>query len=279
MRFCWGTIHGVTEGEIYPNAPVVLAALEVRHPTADVLSQAQQRKFKQLLGKDVPILRTAQLANIEAMFAPGAPAGPPTVRVEKFPKYFSRDNTVAVSVREASIVVETTRYVGWSQFRELVTTALRARQDVGDIDGVERVGLRYIDEIRVPDQADAEWEAWVDTALLGPVPLGEKLGLSATEWQGVTVFSSGSDRLLVLRYGPRVGYAVQPGTDLKRPTPNPGPFFLADIDSFWTPSQELPEFDASRLVETADELHAPVRRLFESLITDQLREKVLRHAN
>jgi uncharacterized protein (TIGR04255 family) len=49
-----------------------------------------------------------------------------------------------------------------------------------------------------------------------------------------------------------------------------------DIDSFWTPEGPIPEYDRDMLVSTCDQLHMPVRRLFESMITDRLREEVLR---
>lgn len=260
-------------GEVYSNAPVVLVALEVRHPTAGPLSQAQQRKIKQRLNDVLPILRTGQLANIEGVV--GA-TEPPTVHVEKFSKFFNRDSTISSSIREGAIVVETSRYAGWERLHELAGNVLRARREVGDIDGVERVGLRYINEIRVPGQPNIDWQPWVDTTLLGPAHHGQKLGLPAVQWQGVTVFAPGPDRTAVLRYGPREGYAVDPGGDLKRSAPTPGPFFLMDIDSFWTPSEEVPKFDVDQLVATSDELHAPVRTLFESLITDRLRDEVLR---
>src|SRR5262249_606330 len=51
-----------------------------------------------------------------------------------------------------------------------------------------------------------------------------------------------------------------------------------DIDSFWTAQGETPEFEAQMLLSLCDELHAPVRDLFENLITPRLREKVLRGA-
>ncbi len=261
------------QAEVYPHAPVVLVALEVRHSIAGPLSQIQQRKIKQRLNDVLPILRTGQLTNIEGVV--GA-TEPPTVHVEKFPKFFNRDSTISSSIREGGIVVETTRYAGWERLHELVGNVLLARREVGDIDGVERVGLRYINEIRVPGQPNIDWEQWVDTTLLGPAHRGEKLGLPAVHWQGVTAFAPGPDRTAVLRYGPREGYAVDPGGDLKRPAPTPGPFFLMDIDSFWTPSEEVPKFDVEQLIATSDELHAPVRTLFEGLITDRLREEVLR---
>jgi uncharacterized protein (TIGR04255 family) len=260
----------VDDREVYPNAPVVLVALEVRHPTAGPLTSAQRLKIKQRLGKQLPILKSGQLTMLQATV--GATTVP-EMSTEEFPKYFSRDNTIAVSIRSEAIVIETTRYVRWEHLRELTGKVLEARQE---IDGVERVGLRYIDEIRIPDDTGEGWAPWVDSTLLGPAPVGEPLGLRATQWHGITVFESGPDRAVALRYGPRDGYAVDPGGDLKRPAP--GTFFLMDIDSFWTPSDGVPELDIEMLLTTCDELHAPVRSLFERLITDRLRKEVLRHA-
>jgi uncharacterized protein (TIGR04255 family) len=269
-------VGSVPEGEIYPNAPVVLVAFEIRHPTAPSLSPAQLRKIKQRLGTTAPILRSGKITNIEGVI--GA-ADEPTVRVEEFPRLISRDSTLSVSFREGSIVIETTRYRGWERFRKLIEDVLNVRLEVGDLDGVERVGVRYIDELRVPDQTDSSWQQWVDASLLGPTQVGEKLGLQPTQWQGITIFTSGTDRTVALRYGPREGYAVDPGGELKRPAPAPGPFFLLDIDSFWMPRDEVPEFDVEELMPIAEELHSPVRKLFEGLITDELREDVLRRVH
>jgi len=49
-----------------------------------------------------------------------------------------------------------------------------------------------------------------------------------------------------------------------------------DIDSFWTPEGFIPEFDPQVLVEKSEELHDPLRTLFETVITDRLRNEVLR---
>ncbi len=281
---CFGfrgsSMTDVDDREVYPNAPVVLVALEVRHPATESLSQADRRTIKRQLAADLPVMRSGTLTQITSAVTPvGGAAAPPEVRVEEFPRYFSRDNTTAVSFRAESIVVETTRYVRWEHLRKLVSNVLEARQSLGDLDGVERVGLRYIDEIRVP--GGANWRAWVDGTLLGPTSVAHELGLVPGQWQGVSLFSPGEERTVVLRYGPQEGYAVDPGGDLKRskPVPIPGPFFLMDIDSFWTPNGRTPEFETKGLLERCDELHTPVRGLFERLITERLRTEVLRHAD
>jgi len=265
--------------EVYPNAPVVLVALEVRHTTADLLTSAQRNAIKRRLSSHAPIMKTGQLQQLTVVQAVGGPSAAPELRAEEFPRYFSRDNTVSVSLRAEAVVVETTRYVRWEQLRTLVADVLEVRQEIGGVDGVERVGLRYVDEIRIPGGPEQDWASWVDLTLLGPAQVSDELDLAATQWQGVSAFTPGPERTVVLRYGPREGFAVDPGGDLKRSTPAPGPFFLMDIDSFWTPSEGVPEFDVKALLATCDELHAPVRRLFERLITDRLREEVLRRVD
>jgi uncharacterized protein (TIGR04255 family) len=175
-------------------------------------------------------------------------------------------------------VIETTRYLKWEKFRKIAAEVFTARSDVAPVDGIERVGLRYIDEIRVPvTDEGVDWGPYVDVTMLGPAVLAPELGLVNEQWQGIAVFHPAPGDALVLRYGPRVGYAVEPGGDLRRPAPPPGPFFLMDIDSFWAPSDEVPEFAVDPLLETSDRLHAPVRRLFERLITERLRAEVLRN--
>jgi uncharacterized protein (TIGR04255 family) len=267
------------EREVYPNAPLVLVALEVRHPVADSLTHAQRLKIKQQLAAEAPIMRTGQLTQLTAVQTAGAPAVAPEMRVEEFPRYFSRDNTTAVSVRAEAVVVESTRYSHWEQLRALAAKVLQARQEVGGIDGVERVGLRYINEVRVSGGPAHDWAPWIDSTLLGPAMIGGQVGLVADQWQGIAAFSPGPERTVVLRYGPREGFAVDPGGDLKRPTPTPGPFFLLDVDSFWTPGEGTPEFEVEKLLAICDELHTPVRRLFECLITEQLRKEVLRRVD
>jgi uncharacterized protein (TIGR04255 family) len=264
----------MSDREVYPNAPVVLVALEVRHPAAGPLSHADQVKIKQLLGSQLPLLRTATMMNVQATIGAA-----PEVTTERAPRYVSRDRTTAVTFRSGAAVIETTRYERYERLRDLAALALESRQAVAPIDGVERLGLRYIDELRVPENGDetASWELWVDPTLLGPLLLGSRLGLSVSQWEGIAVFSNEPDTSLVLRYGPREGYAVDPAGDLKRAAPPPGPFFLVDIDSFWTPTDDVPEFDVQKLLAVLDDLHNPVRTLFEGLITERLRKEVLRH--
>ncbi len=260
--------------EVYPNASVVLAIVEIRHPTAGPLSRAAQLKVKQVFGDKLPLQRSATMMNVQA--GVGTVPGVTAVRA---PRYMSRDRTMSVTFRNEALIVETTRYERYEHLRDTVALAIEARQVAEPIDGIERLGLRYVDEIRVPDCGEApSWGCWVDSTLLGPSAIGARLGLEAKLWQGVTVFDNGPDRVVAVRYGPAEGYAVDPAGEMKRSAPPPGPFFLLDLDSSWTPSADVPEFEANTILAACDELHRPIGMLFEGLITERLRKEVLRNA-
>jgi uncharacterized protein (TIGR04255 family) len=113
---------------------------------------------------------------------------------------------------------------------------------------------------------------------LGPVELGDAVGLEAKKWQGLAVYGPAEDQSLVLRYAPGEGQAFETGQELVRGNFTPGPFMWIDIDSFWLPEKEFPEFEVRELTEKCDQLHTPLRALFEKIITAKLRDEVLRRA-
>ena len=124
-----------------------------------------------------------------------------------------------------------------------------ARAQVSSIVGVERIGLRYVLEVRVPAGVDGriEWANWIAEPLLGPQRIAPG-GLTLTEWQGAAVYREPQPgKSLIVRYGPGIGQALDPNYHLRRITPaQPGPFFLVDIDSFWTPAGVHPRVQPGR---------------------------------
>jgi uncharacterized protein (TIGR04255 family) len=265
----------VSDREVYPNAVAVLVAVEARHPETELLSSGEQSEMKRLLASTFPLPQPLSVQTITATL----PASP-TVSEQLLPRYATRDQTTAVTFNTQAVVVETTRHANFEHLLELVRVAIDARQKVAPVAGLMRLGLRYVDEVRVPDLSEgaAGWSEWVDTSLLGPVPLASNLGLVPEQWQGAAMFGRGEGRKLIVRYGPREGFAVAPGGPLQRPTPPPGAFFLLDIDSFWLPTGDVPEFTVDMIVDLCVDLHKPVSGLFERLITERLREEVLRRA-
>lgn len=258
---------------VYPGAPVALVALEIRHPTADPLTPTESRAIKKLIGDYLPIERGGQISTVEGIL--GGPTSAPTV--ERFPRYFNRETTMAVSLKREALVVEASNYPGWLVFQRLVMMAVHARMQIAPVAGIERVGLRYIDEVRIPGQDDPpDWARWVHSTLLAPSAAGAT-DLPIQQWQSVAVYGgSRPGQTIVFRYGPKDGFAVDPSSDLVRVKPaDGGPYFLMDIDSFWTRGGTIPEFDTAFTKDVLDDLHGPVRRLFDQMVTPEYRSEVL----
>jgi len=264
--------------EVYPNAPIVLVAVEVRHTQCEPLGRNQQSQMGAHFREILPLQDKATEKTIAYQVSPDGTQTRQETTTES-PRWTSRDRRTALTMRSDAVVLETTDYGSYEKIRGILDIALRARADVDAPAGVERLGLRYIDEIRVPrqDSEHPDWEQWVDKSLLGPMHIGGELGLTPESGEGIAVFSGDSDSTLVLRYAAQDGYAVLSTTQLRRPLPPPGPFFKLDIDSFWQATAEVPEFVPALVLDRADALHNPVRSVFESLITERLREEVLRN--
>jgi len=182
-------------------------------------------------------------------------------------------------LKNQAIVIETTAYSNFETFRDIVMQVVDARSQVSSIVGLERIGLRYVLEIRVPMGVDGrvDWTNWIDDQLLGPQRLAPG-GLSLTEWQGAAVYREAQPgKSLIVRYGPGVGQALDQSYHLRRVTaPQTGPFFLLDIDSFWTPSGSIPEYNRDALITTFQDLYGPAQGVFQDMLTARLKDELLR---
>ena len=111
-------------------------------------------------------------------------------------------------------------------------------------DGVLRIGLRYIDEIRVPNVGDEpeDWDGYINSQLLAAAAAELRpAGMNATAWQGRIQYQTEASYALTVRYGPQTGYAVDPeGPTRRKSVHPPGPYFLLDSDAFWTSEHEIP---------------------------------------
>lgn len=259
--------------EVYPNAPIAMVVAEIRHPASDALSSAEWSNIKQALSAVTPVARTENAVEIDLQSG--------SQKITKLTRFVSRDLHQSISFKQDAIVVESTDYAGWDSFIQMAQGALSARQDIAPVDGLERIGLRYIDEIRPPNLTSSteanNWKEWVSAELLGPISLQSAVNHPITGQQGVAVLSASPGITYTLRYGSGAGQAFASSPNLKRRTEPSGSFFLIDIDGAWDPTEALiPEFSVSKVIETLNQLHKPISAIFESLITDRLRNEVLR---
>ncbi|MFE1951833.1 TIGR04255 family protein [Streptomyces sp. NPDC059524] len=257
--------------EIYPNPPLALVVVELRHTVTAALSEAQQSALKSLLTDSFPLARPT-LAAVSTIVTP---AGVRNEQTPPNPRYMTRDNTASVTFRPDAIAVETTRYVRRSALRDTLRLAVAARQKVAPADGLTRIGVRYVNEVRADVESAADWSQWIAPSLTNVAGLEAGANGLAQSWQGMVVFGD-QQQGIVLRHGNLDGYAVNPSGDLRRPTPSPGPYYLIDLDSYWTPEDETPTLDWDNIESHYDDAALSAHGLFEQLITDKYRQEVLR---
>lgn len=267
------------EDEIYPNAPIVDMIAEIRFSQCEPLDKIKLRGFTTALGEHLPLL-TEETGTSVQLSSPDGQVEVPVTNGETFPRWSSRDKRTVLTLRQNILSLETTDYPGYFNVRELLEKTVTALERLMAPKGVTRIGLRYIDEIRVPSDGEdpqPRWEDWVNLSLLGPKTVSGHHGLTLLGNQGTAVFGGEEGTTLVLRYGAQDEYVIPSTPQLRRPMPSPGPLFKLDMDSFQTYDDYIPPFEAGDILETADLLHKPVKNVFEDLITERLREEVLRH--
>lgn len=269
-------MSSVTEAKKYPNAPVALTVMEIKHPQSDFLSRGDLAGIKQKLEHIAPLQKAEDVAQVQMIVNPGAPPYS-TSKNMTLHRFSTRDKRTSITYSIESVVVETTDYINWTWFRHFVEVAVSVRQEISPVDGIERVGLRYIDEIRVPGDGSVDWQEWVAPSLLAPA----YNSLRPLQQQAVVQYEADQpEDTLTLRYGAVNGPpAVVVGPNLVRANvPGVGPYFLLDTDSAWTlaPGSPVPELSLDYVIETANRLHAPAEGLFEALITDRSRMEVFK---
>jgi uncharacterized protein (TIGR04255 family) len=256
----------------YAQDTLRFVAAEVRFPIVEELGAQVPQALRDRLKERFPI----QEALNQMTFTVGA-TGPGAQQAIR-QRFMPRDRLMSVTVGPDVVVLETTAYKTWTDFRDLFMEVLSALADSRRPDGYLRLGLRYIDEIRVPADVPtfADWRGWVADALVEPFaiddaesPTGATITLQYGEYPGYqTLFKAAPFAS---------GRTVQAEGPLLLPFATPdGPYFLVDTDASWLDQQRaVPEFEVDAMTEMFNNLHVPCKRLFERSVGPRLRDEVL----
>lgn len=262
--------------EVYPNPPLVWVTAEVRYTQSPRLRQQDTLDAIQLdLERVLPIVRDEQQVIVQR--------GPQSVQApvshERAQRLLNRASTVSAVIGPQAATVETSAYTRSEDFLELVGTVAEAVTRHVSLAAVERVGLRYINEIRVPEPVTevTEWGRWVAPQLIGAAHLANRFTTDVT--QGLAQYHTGSGRQMVFRYAALpLGTVVAPSPMQRPDVDTQRPVFVVDIDSFWEAKKpddaQAPNSEQLRVL--LDKLHHPISDAFEAAITDDLRDLMRR---
>ena len=255
--------------EVFPRAPLALVAAEVRFTDAARLRQQQTKDELAIALEDrFPFAEPLQQTDLSL-----TPAGPPQIQERIGVVLRNATSTETLTIMSESLTYETTAYASFNELLEAVTAACDALVAAKVRPAVRRVGLRYIDEVRVPEPISdvRHWSKWISPQLLGQLDVGPE-GIPATMTQVISTFDLGGGRGINIR-----GAALNQGPVvvpqfLRRPPIESGPFFVLDFDGFHVfAGAEDVQLNSEVVRETLSAVHAPCGSAFQRSITDEAR--------
>lgn len=256
--------------EVFPDAPLALVAAEIRFTDAARLRQQQTKDEVTIALEDrFPFAEPLQQTAFSL-----TPTTEPQVQQRIGVVLKNAASTETLTVMSESLTYETIAYTDFDDLLEAVTAACDALIRAKVRPALQRVGLRYIDEVRVPEEITdvRQWGKWIDHRLIDQLAVGPD-DVPVTMTQGVNTYDLGEGRGLNFRYAALNQGPVVVPQFLKRPAIDSGPFFVLDFDGFhdFTGGQTV-TLSTTAVSESLAAAHIPCGTAFQRSITNEARE-------
>ena len=215
--------------EVFAESPLALVAAEIRFTDAARLrQQATKDEVTIALEERFPFAEPLEQTDFNL-----TPTAPPQIQQRSGVVLKNAVSTETLTIMSESLTYETTAYSNFDDLVDAVTAACAALESAKVRPALRRIGLRYIDEVRVPDPITHvhQWEKWIDRRLIEHLDVGPE-GVTATMTQGITTYDLGEGRGLNFRYAALNQGPVVVPQHLQRTTFPPGPFFVLDFDGY-----------------------------------------------
>jgi uncharacterized protein (TIGR04255 family) len=259
--------------EIFPDAPLALVAAEIRFTDAARLRQQQTKDEVTIaLEERFPFAEPLQRAEVNLNLVPSG--GQPQIQERLGVVLKNTSSTETLTIMSESLTYETTAYTSFERLLEAVTDACNALDAAKVRPALQRVGLRYIDEVRVPEQVTdvRQWSKWINDRLIGHLEVGPQ-DVAATGTQGVSTYDLGEGRGLNFRFAALNQGPIVVPQFLKRPAIPSGHFFVLDFDGFQDfGGQDAVPLSAEVVRASLSSVHVPCGAAFQRSITDEARK-------
>lgn len=257
--------------EVFAHAPLALVAAEIRFTDAARLRQQQTRdEIAIALENRFPFADPLQQTNFNLPLG----GGPPQVQEQLGVVLKNPSSTETLTIMSESLTYETTAYDNFEYLLEAVVGACSVLVEAKVRPALQRVGLRYIDEVRVSeDIVDIrQWNRWINGRLLGQFDVAPT-DFPATTSQAVTTFDLGEGRGLNFRCAALNQGTIVVPQHLRREPVESGPFFVLDFDGFHDfTTQDAIALSATVVRDALSAVHVPCGTAFQNSITDEARE-------
>jgi len=177
------------------------------------------------------------------------------IRTSEHLLFFTEDRKMLAQVGPRLLVVNALKpYPHWEGFKPRIEMVWKSLQETVEVQGLERIGLRYINRIELP-APNVKFDEYFDFYPF----VGQRLPQHIASFLAGVEFSYADDRDHC-----RVQLAPIPHSGTEGKTA-----FILDLDYFLARPRGVAVADALSWVEEA---HSRVEEVFEGCITDRLRE-------
>ena len=240
----------VYESRPLERSPLVLVAAQINfEEVGREVKHAQARQIQKILGKRWSQLQSAPL--VTTTMTPNGAVNEPNRQAYRL---MTADNSWSAQLNPDSVTVETRNYAGWDEMSATIVSFADAVTEVYDPAAELRLGLRYIDQVPMPDGKHA-WDGLIPEHLLG-VTLDPRIG------PGVLA----SDQRVLLQLDAQVRCLMRHGL-LANEGGELGQVYLLDYDLY---RENAGPYTSSSIAQGVEALHDYVGRLFLASITSEL---------
>ncbi|MCB0931591.1 MAG: TIGR04255 family protein [Mycobacterium sp.] len=256
--------------EVYSQPPVVMVTAQATFIDSPRLRQPENlASLSAALQDRFPLSDQISMG----MGAAAAPGQMPQM-VPQFAQVLrNADATESLTVTSWSITYETTAYIEFDMFLTGLVASCHALVALNIRPALRRIGLRYINEIRVPEPMTdmRDWATWIDPVALGAMAITPD-DVPVRTLQGAVSFDlGGGGGLNVGCAAIPQGGAVNPQFLVRPPVP-PGPCFVVDLDGYFEVGEGVTmQLNNDVVGETLTTVHGPIGTAFQRVITDNAR--------
>lgn len=234
------------EPERLRKSPLALVVAQVRFPALLSIptDDALLARFQDRIRDKYPYLFLGQ----EFGFNVGPQGVEQQQAASRLYQFADADRSWMVTLSAGSIALEARNYTDYEDFSERLLRILAAARDVYKIDLRQRLGLRYVNEIRHPDVQDPQgWAAFINPQLLGPLADTGLSSLITNSYQEIGLrLDNGGLTLRHGHFGEGSTVAPPPGDAPK----GDGPFYLLDFDAYDEAGRDLDDHTIDELLKS-----------------------------
>lgn len=237
-------------GKKYANPPIVEAACEFRLTSDTHWDLTVPGLFYERVKEDFPHREQRVVQEVELAQEPQGFQY--QVRMTERVLFFTSDRKMLVQLGPRLLVVNTLKpYPTWQGFKPRIEMAWEKLQEVVEVRGLERIGLRYINQIQFPSET-AKLEDYFEFYPF----VGKRLPHNMVSFiaGGEFPYNDDRDRCRVQLYTAAGEKSA----------------VILDIDYFLARPRAIAASEAMKWVEEA---HSALEEIFEGCITDRLRQQ------